>query len=148
MDCSSTLGFPVLYCLPEFAQIHVHRVGGDAIQPSHPLPPSPISPENFKVMTVFSVHTICALRGSFLRMVSPKPSITRSGAALGPLTALGPTGALPRGHTSQGRSRDRRWVGQGRPAPRDSRAQTGGQRPLWLCRPFLDHVASGTFPSS
>ena len=37
----STLGFPVLHCLPEFAQASVHWVG-DAIQPSHPLlPPSP-----------------------------------------------------------------------------------------------------------
>ena len=34
-------GFLVLHYLPEFAQIHVHRVG-DAIQPSCPLsPPSP-----------------------------------------------------------------------------------------------------------
>ena len=40
MDCS-TPGFPVLRHLPEFAQIHVHRVGG-AIQPSHPLPPFPL----------------------------------------------------------------------------------------------------------
>ena len=40
MDCS-TLGFPVLHCLLEFAQTHVHWVS-DAIQPSHPLlPPSP-----------------------------------------------------------------------------------------------------------
>ena len=40
MDCS-TPGFPVLHCLPELAQIHVHWVG-DAIQLSHPLlPPSP-----------------------------------------------------------------------------------------------------------
>ena len=40
MDCS-TPGFPVLHCLPKFAQTHVHRVG-DAIQPSHPLSsPSP-----------------------------------------------------------------------------------------------------------
>ena len=31
-------GFPVLHCLPEFAQTHVHWVG-DAIQPSHPLSP-------------------------------------------------------------------------------------------------------------
>ena len=38
MDCS-TPGFPVLHYLPGFAQIHVHWVG-DAIQPSHPLPPS------------------------------------------------------------------------------------------------------------
>ena len=35
MDCS-TPGFPVLYCLLEFAQIHVHWVN-DAIQKSHPL---------------------------------------------------------------------------------------------------------------
>ena len=37
----STPGFPGPHCLPEFAQLHVHRVG-DAIQPSHPLSsPSP-----------------------------------------------------------------------------------------------------------
>ena len=36
-DCS-TPGSSVLYYLPEFAQIHVHWAG-DAIQPSHPLPP-------------------------------------------------------------------------------------------------------------
>ena len=35
MDCSMP-DFPVLYHLPEFAQIHVHWVS-DAIQPSHPL---------------------------------------------------------------------------------------------------------------
>ena len=45
MDCS-TPGFPVLYCLPEFAQTHVHWVG-DAIQPSHLLLPS--SPSAFSV---------------------------------------------------------------------------------------------------
>ena len=40
MDCS-TLGFPVLPCLPEFAQTHVHPLD-DAIQPSHLLlAPSP-----------------------------------------------------------------------------------------------------------
>ena len=40
MDCS-TPGFPVLLCLPEFAQTHVHLVS-DIIQPSHPVfPPSP-----------------------------------------------------------------------------------------------------------
>ena len=40
MDCS-TPGFPVLHCLPESAQTHVHWVS-DAIQPSHQvLPPSP-----------------------------------------------------------------------------------------------------------
>ena len=35
MDCSIS-GFPVLHCLLEFAQTHVHCFG-DAIQPSHSL---------------------------------------------------------------------------------------------------------------
>ena len=41
MDCSRP-GFPVLHCLLEFAQIHIHWVS-DAIQLSHPLssPPPP-----------------------------------------------------------------------------------------------------------
>ena len=39
MDCSMP-GFPVHHQLPEFAQTHVHWIG-DAIQPSHPLSPSP-----------------------------------------------------------------------------------------------------------
>ena len=38
MNCS-TPGFPVLHYVPEFTQAHVHWVH-DAIQPSHPLPPS------------------------------------------------------------------------------------------------------------
>ena len=37
----STPGLPVHHQLPEFTQIHAHRIG-DAIQPSHPLSsPSP-----------------------------------------------------------------------------------------------------------
>ena len=41
MNCSMP-GFPVLHCLLEFAQTHVHWVGDD-IQPTHPLsPPSPL----------------------------------------------------------------------------------------------------------
>ena len=36
----STPGLPVYHQLPEFTQTHVHWVG-DAIQPSHPLSPSP-----------------------------------------------------------------------------------------------------------
>ena len=39
VDCS-TPSFPVLHCLPELAQTHVHWVG-DAIQPSRPLTPYP-----------------------------------------------------------------------------------------------------------
>ena len=38
MDCS-TPGLPVPHHLSEFAQVHVHCIGG-AIQPSHPLMPS------------------------------------------------------------------------------------------------------------
>ena len=37
IDCS-TPGFPVLHCLSELAQTHVHWVN-DTIQPSHPLSP-------------------------------------------------------------------------------------------------------------
>ena len=43
IDCSVS-GLPVHHQLPEFTQIHVHRVG-DAIQPSHPL--SSLSPPAF-----------------------------------------------------------------------------------------------------
>ena len=45
MDCSMP-GFPVLICLPEFAQIHVHWVS-DVIQTSYPL--SSPSPPAFNV---------------------------------------------------------------------------------------------------
>ena len=56
MDCS-TWRFPVLHYLPEFAQTHVHWVG-EAIQPSHPLPPS--SPFAF---SLFQHHA--SVRDSF-----------------------------------------------------------------------------------
>ena len=42
----SMQGFPVLHCLPEFAQINVHSVH-DAIQPSYPVIPSTSCPESF-----------------------------------------------------------------------------------------------------
>ena len=44
-DCS-TPGFPVLHCLPEFAQTHVHCVR-DAIQSSHPVSPPFLLPSIF-----------------------------------------------------------------------------------------------------
>ena len=56
---SSTPGFPVLHCLPEFAQTHVREVT-DAIQPSHPLSPPlllhPIFPSlgSFPVSQLFT----------------------------------------------------------------------------------------------
>ena len=63
MDCR-TPGLPVLHCLPEFAQTHVHQVG-DAIQPSHPLS-SPSPPTfNLSQLRVFSNElALCQLRWS------------------------------------------------------------------------------------
>ena len=46
-------GFPALHYLPEFAQIHVHRVS-DAIQPSHPLSPPLLLLSIFPSIKVFS----------------------------------------------------------------------------------------------
>ena len=53
MNCSM-LGFPVLLCLPEFAQVHVHWVS-DAIQPSHPLVPFSSCPQSFPASGSFPV---------------------------------------------------------------------------------------------
>ena len=52
MNCSMP-GFPVLHCLPEFAQTHVCWVS-DAIQPSHPLLPLLLLPSIFPSIRVFS----------------------------------------------------------------------------------------------
>ena len=49
----STPGLPVHHQLPEFTQIHVHRVC-DAIQPSHPLSsPSPPAPNRSQHQSLF-----------------------------------------------------------------------------------------------
>ena len=57
----STPGFPVLHCLPEFAQIHVHWIS-DAIQPSHPLS-SPSPPAfNLPSIRVFSNESALHIR--------------------------------------------------------------------------------------
>ena len=58
----STLGFPVLHCLPEFAQTHVHW-GCDAIQPYHPLsspspPPFNLSQRQGLFQWVGSLHQV------------------------------------------------------------------------------------------
>ena len=57
----STPGLPVHHQLPEFTQIHVHRVS-DAIQPSHPLSsPSPPAP-NPSQPRVFSNESTLRMR--------------------------------------------------------------------------------------
>ena len=60
MDCSMP-GFPVHHQLPEFTQIHVHRVG-DGIQPSYPLS-SPFPPDfNFSQHQGFSSESVLCIR--------------------------------------------------------------------------------------
>ena len=58
---SSTPGFPVLHCLPEFAQTHVHWVR-DAIQPSHPLSPLLLLSSVFPSIRVFSSESALCIR--------------------------------------------------------------------------------------
>ena len=70
----STPGLPVHHHLPEFIQMHVHRVG-DAIQPSHPLS-SPSHPgSTFPSIRVFSNESALHVRwpkyGSFSFTISP-----------------------------------------------------------------------------
>ena len=62
MDCS-TPGFPILLCLLELARTHVHWVG-DAIQPSHPLPPSYSCAFNFPSISIFSSESALPIRWS------------------------------------------------------------------------------------
>ena len=58
MNCS-TPGLPVYHQLPEFTQIHVHRVS-DAIQPSHPLSSHfPPAPNPSKHQTLSSQSALC-----------------------------------------------------------------------------------------
>ena len=57
MNCS-TPGFPLLYCLLEFAHIHVHWVG-DAIQPSHLL--LPIYPLPSILLSISIFQWVCSL---------------------------------------------------------------------------------------
>ena len=58
MNCSMP-SLPVHYQLPEFTQIHFHRIG-DAIHPSHPLPtPSPPAPNPSQHQSLFQwVNTL------------------------------------------------------------------------------------------
>ena len=55
MDCS-TPGFPIHQKLLDLTQTHIHRVS-DAIQPSHPLSPSPPA-SNFPSIRIFSKESV------------------------------------------------------------------------------------------
>ena len=73
MDCSPA-GFPVLHCLPKFAQTYVLPVG-DTIQPSHPLPSPSLPAINLSQCRVFSNESIICIRWlkywSFSFSISP-----------------------------------------------------------------------------
>ena len=59
----STPHFPILHCLPEFAQAHVHWVS-DAIQPSYPLSsPFPPTIQSFPASGSFSMSQLFASGG-------------------------------------------------------------------------------------
>ena len=73
MDCS-TLGFPVLHYLPEFAQTHLHQID-DALQPSHLCRPLLLPPSIFPSIRVFSNESALHIRWpeywSFSFSISP-----------------------------------------------------------------------------
>ena len=62
-------GFPVLHYLQEFAQVHVHWVG-DAIWPSHPLPPS--SPPALNLSNELEKTLESPLNSKKIKPVDPK----------------------------------------------------------------------------
>ena len=76
MDCKLP-DFPVLHCLPEFAQTHVHWIG-DAIQPSHSL--SSPSPPALKISQhqIFSNELALCIRWPKYRLFSFSSSISPS----------------------------------------------------------------------
>ena len=59
-DCSRP-GIPVPHHLLEFAQVHVHWVGG-AIQPSHPLPSASPPAFNLSSIRVLSIESAVCIR--------------------------------------------------------------------------------------
>ena len=79
MDCSMPAS-PVLHCLPELAQIHVHR--GDTVQPSHSL--SPVCPQSFPAPGSFLRRWLFASGGQSTGALAPR--------------ALDPALVSPRGH--------------------------------------------------
>ena len=66
MECG-TPGFPVLHCLPELAQTHVHWVS-DAIQPSHPLWPPFSCPHSSPASRSFLLSWLFISGGQILEL--------------------------------------------------------------------------------
>ena len=87
MDCS-TPGFPIIHCLLEFAQTHVH-LAYDAIQPSHPLSsPSPLL-RRFSLYDVWATSSLTFFLRCGLPVTSQKtkflPSIFFFGIQCSPI---------------------------------------------------------------
>ena len=80
MDCSMP-GFPVLHCLPKFAQTHVHSVS-DATQPSHPLLPPFLLPSILLSLKIFSNELTPRIRWPKYWSFSVSPSNEYSGLIL------------------------------------------------------------------
>ena len=76
MNCS-TPGLPVHHQLPEFTEIHVHRVSG-AIQPSHPLSsPSPPAPNPSQHQSLFHESTLRMRWPKYLTLVIAMFALTQ-----------------------------------------------------------------------
>ena len=80
MDCS-TPGFPVHHQLPELTETHVHQVS-DAIQPSHPVVPVPVSSclQSFPASGSFPVSQFFASDGQSIGVsfsISPSNEYSR-----------------------------------------------------------------------
>ena len=72
MNCSRP-GFPVLHCLPDFAQTQVRRVR-DAIQSSHPPSPhSPLAIQSFPASRSFPVNRLFASGGQSMGVSASAP---------------------------------------------------------------------------
>ena len=66
-------GFPILHCLPEFVQTHVHWVD-DAIQPPHPLSsPSSLALKSFPVSGSFPISRLFASGGQSIEASASAP---------------------------------------------------------------------------
>ena len=63
----STPGLPVHHQLPEFTQIHIHRVS-DAIQPSHPVVPFSSCPQSLPASESFPMSQLFAWGGQSTRV--------------------------------------------------------------------------------